>query len=485
MGELPGLPFPELLVLQAVGQNLLQSDSVAVKRFTLDILNRMDRSILLYDCQGQCLFYNETLTALGQREGQVVPAELDLAGRELNRLLDLGLPVLQFRDELIVAGGRRVPVLLDVYPLPGHQGQRLGSLVLVTDLTEELSTRSWREQMSFVLESVQAGVIVLGPEGKVTVCNRSARLLLELGDDAVEGRPVHNVLAAIADGPQAMLGALIEESGPGTREVEVPWVDGKRYFLVDVSSLPEGSGRVIVFHDQTRFKETEHQVRECEKLAAIGELAAGTAHEIRNPLTTIRGFVQILQQKAKNAGFEDINRYADIIINEIDRVNTIIAEFLLLAKPTVARRQEMDVNQVVDQVFPFVQNEALRLEFSAEKELQEGLPPVVGDVEQIKQVLLNLVNNAFQALSAGGGLKISTFIEDDGRVCLAVEDSGTGIPADIMDKLFKPFFSTKEEGTGLGLAISRRIVEDHGGEITVRSREGAGSTFLIYLPPAN
>ncbi|MDA8337264.1 MAG: ATP-binding protein [Peptococcaceae bacterium] len=482
MSGLPGRPFPELLILQAIGRNLLQSDNSAVKRFSTDIVNRMERPVLFYDRQGRCLFSNQSFKAV-MGEETVVLAELDMAGQELKYVLDMGLPVLRFRDEFVAGGGKRFPVLLDIHPVPGFLGSRLGSVVLVTCMEEELTVAAFREQTAFLLESVQAGVIGLSPQGAVMVCNRSARVFLGLGDADVEGRPLDSVLSALEGSPRSLLGALVAETGSGVREVDLAWPDGRRFFVVQSSPYSEQAGRIIVFHDLTRYKEAEHQMRECEKLAAIGELAAGTAHEIRNPLTTIRGFVQILQQKAKNAGFEDINRYAEIIINEIDRVNGIIAEFLLLAKPTAARRQDMDVNQVVEQVFAFVQNEALRLEFIAEKELQAMLPPVLADMEQIKQVLLNLVNNAFQALSPGGLVKIRTYVAEDGRVCLAVEDTGHGIPADIMDKLFKPFFSTKEEGTGLGLAISRRIVEDHGGELKVRSREGTGSTFLIYLPP--
>jgi len=480
MSGLPGWPFPEFSLLKVVGQNLLQSDSPTVRRFTLDILNRMPKPVLVCDAQGRPLFQNQAYTALGRGREEAVPAELNPACRELNRILDAGFPVLQFRDEIPTADGGRVPVLLDIYPVTGDGDRRLGALVLATDLTEEQAGRTWREQMSFVLDAVGAGVVVLDPAQNVAVFNRFARQALGMGDMPLTGGPVSRILEVLPPVPGEMLRTLLaQESGSG--EVQLRGPDGPCSFQVETSVGP--GGRVIVFHDLTMVKETARQIHDFEKLAAIGELAAGTAHEIRNPLTTIRGFVQILQQKAKNAGIEDINRYAEIIINEIDRVNSIIAEFLLLAKPTAVRWQQVDLNQVVEQVFPFVQNEALRLEMGAEKELQESLPPVHGDIEQIKQVLLNLVNNALQALSTGGLVKISTFLAGDGRVCLSVEDNGTGMPSDVMDKIFKPFFSTKENGTGLGLAISKRIMEDHHGEIIVKSKEGVGSTFLLCLPP--
>lgn len=480
---LKGRPSPELLVLQAMGQNLLQSESAAVKRFTQDVLNRMEKPVLVCDCQGRCVFQSEIPGVLSQREENMALAGLDLGGAELRRLLDMGIPVLQFRDELIVSANHRMPVLLDIYPVPGHQGQRLGSYVVMTDLTEDHAAATWRKQVSFALDAVLSGVIGFGPDNRVTFCNRPARDLLGLMDAKVEGKTLSDLMEALGEGSRALLGALVADGEQGTREFDLSGQDGGRQFAVNVSTLPGEAGRVIVFHETTLFNEAQHQVQECEKLAAIGELAAGTAHEIRNPLTTIRGFVQILQQKAKNAGFEDITRYSDIIISEIDRVNVIIAEFLLLSKPTAASRQEIDINEIVKQVFPFVLNESLRLDFIAEMELTDDLPHVVADAEHLKQVLLNLVNNAFQAISAEGRIKIKTFIEEGGRVCLAVEDNGVGIPADVQDRLFKPFFSTKQEGTGLGLAISRRIVQDHGGEIRVKSSEGVGSTFFICLPP--
>jgi hypothetical protein len=152
MCGLPGRPFPEFSLLKTVGQNLLQSDSPAVKRFTLDILNRVSKPVVLCDGQGQPLYQNEAFTSLARGLKTAVWAELDPMCRELNRILDTGFPVLQFRDRVQTVDGSWVPVLLDVYPVTDECGHRLGALILATDVTGEENTIIWREQMSFVMK---------------------------------------------------------------------------------------------------------------------------------------------------------------------------------------------------------------------------------------------------------------------------------------------------------------------------------------------
>ncbi|HBT46904.1 MAG TPA: hypothetical protein DEA73_03330 [Peptococcaceae bacterium] len=218
-----------------------------------------------------------------------------------------------------------------------------------------------------------------------------------------------------------------------------------------------------------------------ERLAMVGELAAGMAHEIRNPLTSIRGFLQLLQGKYDRRGPEQ--EYFQIMIEELDRINAIIKEFLSLAGPAQPQLKIADINEVVSEALLLAEQEALMNEVLLEFHKEENLPLLFLDPLQIKQVVLNLVSNAVQAAGPGGYIKVWTRHEGgQGMVVIGVEDNGPGIPPDKLEKIFEAFYTSKEHGTGLGLTLSRRIVEGHGGRIEVTSRVGEGSCFRVYLP---
>ncbi|MBE3581733.1 MAG: hypothetical protein IMW96_08925 [Thermoanaerobacteraceae bacterium] len=218
-----------------------------------------------------------------------------------------------------------------------------------------------------------------------------------------------------------------------------------------------------------------------ERLAMVGELAAGMAHEIRNPLTSIRGFLQLLQGKYDRQGPEQ--EYFQIMIEELDRINAIIKEFLALARPAQPQLKIADINEVVSEALLLAEQEALMNEVLLEFDKGEDLPLLVLDPLQIKQVILNLVSNAIYAAGPRGYIKVWTRRERmQEMVVIGVEDNGPGIPPDKLEKIFEAFYTTKEHGTGLGLTLSRRMVEGHGGKIEVTSRVGEGSCFKVYLP---
>lgn len=222
-------------------------------------------------------------------------------------------------------------------------------------------------------------------------------------------------------------------------------------------------------------------LEKAEKLAAMGKLAAGLIHEIRNPLTSVRGFIQLLAEK-KSAGDRE-REYLDVMLSEIDRVNEIIRNFLFLSRSGEFRPVKIGLDRVIRDILLVVENQAALKGIEILYKHEPGTPEIQADPEQIKQVLLNLIQNAFQAMPFGGKLHISLFPEPSGgQVVLEVADTGVGIPPEHFSRLGEAFFTTKEDGTGLGLAISYRIIEDHRGRITVHSEEGKGTRFLIKLP---
>jgi signal transduction histidine kinase/putative methionine-R-sulfoxide reductase with GAF domain len=228
------------------------------------------------------------------------------------------------------------------------------------------------------------------------------------------------------------------------------------------------------------LKKTEAQLIRSEKLAALGQLAAGIAHEIRNPLTSIN---ILIHSMTKNLPSEDSHKEdLRVIEEEIHRMNEILDQFLQFAKPATPLLEKADVSSIFEETLQLLRPQIDKQNIAVEKEFQ-ALPIILMDREQIKQAILNLLMNAIQAMPEGGRLVLSGRNSEDGQwVRISVQDSGVGIPAENIDKLFDPFFSTKEGGIGLGLSITHRIIDQHRGKIEVESTPEKGTLFTIWLP---
>ena len=223
------------------------------------------------------------------------------------------------------------------------------------------------------------------------------------------------------------------------------------------------------------------QVSRAEKLASIGRLAAGVAHEINNPLTGVLTFAHLLRQKPHMS--EEDQQDLDLIIHETTRAAEIVRGLLDFARERPTLMEPLDINDVVRRTVRLIANQKKFEHIAIEEALQDNLPEVCGDMNHLQQVLLNLSLNACAAMPNGGRLTITT-TASDGRVILRVADTGCGIKEEVLEKIFEPFFTTQPvgKGTGLGLSVTFGIVEQHNGAIEVHSKEGAGSTFTISLP---
>ena len=226
--------------------------------------------------------------------------------------------------------------------------------------------------------------------------------------------------------------------------------------------------------------EIEDQLRRADRLTALGELSAGMAHEIRNPLGSIRGTAEILRD-----AFPADDRHAEfteILVNEADRLNKVLEDFLHFARPESSSSNYFEPSQILSDVLQLTQQQAIKKKISVVWD-ESDLPKTVGDASQFKQVFLNLILNALQALPNGGQLWIDTQVMNE-KVQLSFIDNGPGIPEDDLDKVFNPFFTTKNDGTGLGLAITHRIVLNHCGRIAVENRPEGGAKFTLTLQRA-
>jgi len=252
----------------------------------------------------------------------------------------------------------------------------------------------------------------------------------------------------------------------------------------EVSSLKiifEGVEAVLsIGKDITEKNEqTDQLLQKSEKLALLGQMAAGIAHEIRNPLTSIRGFVQLFK------GDQDQNVYYDIVLSELDRINGIVGEFLFLSKPTTTAMQERDVKKLINDVVTLIQTQTILSNIQIGMEYESNLPYVYCDENQLKQVFLNILKNATEAMPNGGTIDLKVKKDKAKGVLIQIADQGVGIPKERIPTLGEPFYTTKEKGTGLGLMTCYKIIENHKGQLQIESEVNKGTTVQIFLPSAS
>lgn len=333
-----------------------------------------------------------------------------------------------------------------------------------------------------ILESMTSGVLIFDPAGRITYANPEIKLIMARqfpegwspfeDKDRLPGR-LHDL----------MVDALKTNITLENEKVRIKSAGMIR--MLEVNAFPfrnEGGsmlGTAFFIKDVTQISALEEQLRRADKLSAIGVLAAGVAHEIRNPLTGMKMIVQLL---AGEFSADDNRREPlGIIQKEIDRLESIVGNLLDFAKPSKPKAIEVAPASVVEACFQLVKNQLNKQGVSFEMHVLKDCPGIIGDPDQLKQVFINIMTNAIHALSRGGRLTVNIDSRDD-QVMIAFEDTGIGIPAERLPDIFNPFMTTKEDGTGLGLSMAQRIVEEHGGRIEVQSSQGEGSTFTVYLP---
>lgn len=404
----------------------------------------------------------------------------------VKKVLDKGKPVLNVQSVLLPKNEKEIRVSTSAYPIETSASEKHGVLCVVRDLTAELEYEELKQTAQFIFNAINSGVVAVDESGKISILNPAAERILKVKKEEVVGKFLDELLKVSTLCDRRIISCLLD--GKELKNEEVVDKEGKS-LLVDVGGLinPSGVevGSVMVIKDITEKKEALESLKRAGALAAVGEMAASTAHEIKNPLTSMKGFLQLLKEKSENEGHQDIREYVDIILEEIDHVIVIVNRSLMLARPSEFKKEKVELNKILDDIYMLLESEAARKGVTIKRIKGDGPITVWADIKELKQVFLNIAINGIQEMNTGGVLTISSYFGEDGTARVQLTDTGKGIPAEIVDKVFNPFFTTKKEGTGLGLAISSRIISDHGGKIEIDSRVGEGTRVTVCLPCEN
>ena len=335
-----------------------------------------------------------------------------------------------------------------------------------------------------VVESIPSGLITLSPYGTASFINPAGCQILQVPPHAVLGRHVTELDFFSLDEwnevrTQLTKGAVVRAEkedfpvGAETRSIG--------FAITPLHTLDgQSSGYTLIFQDLTEMKRLEREVRLKDRMAAVGELSAGIAHEIRNPLAAIAGSVQVLKSSRSLSPQEQ--RLMSIVLKESERLNKTIAEFLRFVRPQEKMATDFDIAASLSEALDLLSNSSeLRSDHEIRREIDPPSFQLTGDADQIRQVFWNLARNALQAMPNGGVLTVRTEVRD-GSYDIVFTDSGRGMSHSDLQRLFQPFRTNFPSGTGLGMAISYRIVQEHGGRIDVETREGAGTTITVSLP---
>jgi len=333
-----------------------------------------------------------------------------------------------------------------------------------------------------IVQSIDAGLMTLEADGGILSLNPAAARITGRSEAEVRGRPYSEVFPRLELSGRAGLTAFPDR--PLQLTYERPdgrplWLEMSMMDLKDQAGSP--AGQLLVFQDRTHIHQMEEDVKRVEKLAAVGELAAGIAHEIRNPLASMSGSIQMLE--AELMGKPGQEPLMKIIRREMDRLDHIVHDFLLFARPRAPRPCRLDLAQAVEDLVRDFNRQAPTNKVRLEVDRKQGVF-VHFDPHQLEQIFWNLLRNAQDAVEDGGEVTVRVDTETSAapRARIRVQDTGPGIAAQHAPYIFDPFFTTKQDGTGLGLSIISRILEQSGGHIKVTSHPGVGTTFTVLLP---
>ena len=400
-------------------------------------------------------------------------------------------------------GGEEIAVLLTAQAARNERGETTGYEGMMMDITErkkmERDLREMNEFFNMLIEASPDGIIVTDARGDVIMYNKAAERLLGYTSEEVIGKT--NVKDLYPRGLARKIREMIMDDRTGRKGVLPPtelYVKNKAGEVIDISlsasilqnEKGEELAAIGIFKDlremisvKRKLKETQDQLLQAEKLAAMGRLTSQIAHELNNPLYGIMNTLELL--KAEIPETSKRRKLLDMSLSEIVRLSVMLKNMLTFSRPEEEARKDVDMNSFIEGIMMLMEKQLKEADIRLVTEFDGKIPTVKISPNQMRQVILNIVKNAIEAMPRGGTLTLSTRC-DDGTLKIAVQDTGLGMTDEVRQKIFDAFFTTKEQvrGVGLGLSVCYGIVQDHGGEIEVQSTPGKGSAFCITLPVA-
>ncbi|HHT9119664.1 MAG TPA: PAS domain S-box protein [Candidatus Hypogeohydataceae bacterium YC41] len=477
-----------------------------IEKFFEQIISHIPISILVFDSSLKVVYVNENfLEKTRLKRGQVMGKQAE----------DIFPPVLlkysqipdllrwTFREGHAVPGREMIyrspgiPYRVYYYslnPLKGEKGIE-HVMLLMEDITEQTrlreEVRKTERHLASVVESANDIVVSMDPYGIITTWNTAGEKITELSAQELIGRHITSLCATGED--ENLRQALISTTEAGkvkNIEVKIKTKRGKEIPVAwNFSSMRDGGSKLVglaaIGRDLTETKQLQGQLIQSAKLASLGVLAGGIAHELRNPLGITSAAAQLFLERPDDPEF--LKECAQRIYTGIQRASEIIEGLLKFARHSPGQHEPTDINKILEETLTLIGKQLTTQQITVHRDLYPSLPLIKADGKLLNQVFLNIIINASNAMPKGGHLWIKTELEQrhmTAALKIVVKDNGVGIPKEHIDKIFDPFFSTMPvgKGTGLGLSICYGIVKEHGGEIKVESTEGEGSTFTILLP---
>lgn len=370
-------------------------------------------------------------------------------------------------------------------PLFHTDGSRKGLVIIGRDITErkhvEKLLAESQQQYKSLFEYNTEIVFMTDLHGTITKVNPQFKAVTGYSPDETLGKNINEIIPApyktkaIED-----FTGILEDKQPKTCEFDFNHKNGSK-LTIQCTALPlivngQIAGVIGYGKDVTKLRQAEERLRRTEKLSVVGELSASVAHEIRNPLTSLKGFVQLMQLEDEKHQF-----YYQIMQEELDRINHIVGELLLLAKPQDICFTKADVQKILFNVISLLKTEASMHNVQIEFLLKSDVYTIECEPNQLKQLFINIIKNAIEASNEGGKVTV-TLLAEDHQLTILVKDTGCGMSEDRLNRIGEPFYSSKEKGTGLGLTVSFKIVQSHNGSIHFNSKKGRGTEAVIKLP---
>ncbi len=391
----------------------------------------------------------------------------------------------EYEIDYLRKDGSLVPVSITVFVVKREDEKSIGLAAIVRDLTER---KYAEEQFRLVVESSPNGLLMVDGQGTICMVNRQVDQLFGYERAELIGQPVEILvpqqMRSIHAGDRVEFFAHSESRAMGKgRDLYGVRKDGTEFPLeIGLNPVRTPGGRRVLASvvDISERKHNQEQLQKAERLAELGTLASGMAHEIGTPMNVILGRSEYLLQRTADEGMK---KGLATIVTQVERITKVMNQLLAFARRRIPERRAVDFGEIVDDSLEMFKERIAQSCITVDKTIESSLPPVRADRDQLIQVIINLVMNSIHAMPEGGRLRLS-LAREASHVCLGVSDTGHGMPEEIRSKVFEPFFTTKDfgKGTGLGLTVVKGIIEEHGGTIDVESVVDKGTTFWIRLP---